>query len=181
MKRIDIISRLPSDGEWGVEVGVCQGHFSEEILSNWGGTLVSVDSWEHIPDRYQDLSNVSDEEHDKNYNETVERLRKFKKRSEIWRMRSAEAVWRFKDNSLMFVYLDAAHDFRSVWLDISNWFPKVKSGGIIAGHDYFNSGRHYRNNLVEVKRAVDQVFYDSGLTVNSTEERRLPSWWVEIP
>ena len=35
------------------------------------------------------------------------------------------------------VYIDARHDYDSILSDIEAWTPLVKSGGIIAGHDYF--------------------------------------------
>jgi predicted O-methyltransferase YrrM len=49
---------------------------------------------------------------------------------------SLEASQDYEDNSLEFVFLDAAHDYKSVTEDIKAWYPKVKSGGILSGHDY---------------------------------------------
>ena len=44
----------------------------------------------------------------------------------------------FEDESLDFVFLDADHGYDVVKRDILSWFPKVKIGGVIAGHDYYN-------------------------------------------
>lgn len=44
----------------------------------------------------------------------------------------------YKDNSLDFVFIDADHTFEAVIEDIRHWLPKVKHGGHLAGHDYFN-------------------------------------------
>ena len=43
---------------------------------------------------------------------------------------------RVLDGSLDFVYIDGAHDFDNVMLDLIVWSRKVKAGGIVAGHDY---------------------------------------------
>ncbi len=40
------------------------------------------------------------------------------------------------DQSLDFVYLDARHDFQGVFSDLIAWWPKLRIGGVIAGHDY---------------------------------------------
>jgi hypothetical protein len=42
----------------------------------------------------------------------------------------------FANESLDFVYIDALHDYDSVKSDMEAWFPKIKQGGILAGHDY---------------------------------------------
>lgn len=39
------------------------------------------------------------------------------------------------DGSLAFCYVDAAHDYDSVKRDILAWTPKVRPGGVLAGHD----------------------------------------------
>jgi hypothetical protein len=180
MNRLDII-KLASEGI-GVEVGVCQGHFSEDILKNWGGILYSVDSWTHNPERFQDPSNVSQEEHDKNYLETINRLAPFKTRSHVLKMESWVAALKlnvaYGPESLDFVYLDAAHDYKSVRDDLCSWFDMVKPGGILAGHDYFNTTKRYRKNIIEVRRAVDNFFNIQQRVVYSTQEKRLPSWYI---
>lgn len=53
------------------------------------------------------------------------------------KMTSLEASKKFKDKSLDFVFIDASHEYEDVKQDIIHWMPKVKSGGVIAGHDYY--------------------------------------------
>ena len=45
------------------------------------------------------------------------------------------ASTRFKDGELDMVFIDGAHDYDSVFADLITWEPKVKEGGIFAGHD----------------------------------------------
>ena len=63
---------------------------------------------------------------------------------------SYEVVEQYKDNSLDFVFIDAAHDYESVKKDINAQYPKVKKGGVIAGHDY--------NEPWGVVQAVNEFF-----------------------
>jgi hypothetical protein len=55
-------------------------------------------------------------------------------------MPSLEAAKLIKDESLDFVYIDALHDKQSVLDDITAWEPKVRIGGIVAGHDWGHRG-----------------------------------------
>jgi hypothetical protein len=49
---------------------------------------------------------------------------------------SADTASFYEDESLDFVFIDASHDYESFKKDLTSWFPKVKIGGLIAGHDY---------------------------------------------
>jgi len=50
-------------------------------------------------------------------------------------MPSEQAAQHFADGSLDFVFIDASHDYQSVVKDIRAWKPKVRKGGMLAGHD----------------------------------------------
>ncbi len=76
------------------------------------------------------------------------------------RLSSVEAASRYADNSLDFVFIDASHDYLDVMADIRSWFPKVKAGGIIAGHDYVE-GRKYWQGVYD---AVNDFFKELGAT-----------------
>lgn len=49
---------------------------------------------------------------------------------------SIDVVTEFEDDSVDMIFIDADHDYDPVKTDITIWYPKVKKGGIIAGHDY---------------------------------------------
>jgi len=49
---------------------------------------------------------------------------------------STESASLYEDGSLDFVFIDASHDYESFKKDLFAWFPKVKVGGLISGHDF---------------------------------------------
>jgi predicted O-methyltransferase YrrM len=69
----------------------------------------------------------------------------------IVREPSADASHAFIDGSIDWLFIDAEHTFDHVRSDVQRWYPKVKPGGIISGHDY----QHF-----EVQRAVDTHLSD---------------------
>lgn len=141
----------------GVEIGVEKGEFSNIILENSHlSILYSIDSWiELSKEDYQDINNLTNDEHLKNKRLTEQLLKHHDKRSQILQCFSKDAVKRFKDNELDFVYLDANHRYEHVKEDIELWYLKLKIGGIFAGHDYFTDGL-YTTGILEVKSAVDE-------------------------
>lgn len=50
---------------------------------------------------------------------------------------SMEALSKFRDRSLDFVYIDGSHKYGHVAMDLMEWAQKIKKGGIISGHDYY--------------------------------------------
>lgn len=128
----------------GVEIGVQKGHFSEIVLSQWKGKkYYCVDAWEkQSDDVYIDGANVNDTLQTLNMKETEDRLKRFKNRYELIKGYSTDQniLNKFINNSLDFVYIDARHDYNGVMEDIVNWYPKVKVGGLVCGHDYGMDG-----------------------------------------
>lgn len=72
-------------------------------------------------------------------------------------MQSTEAARLYDDASVDFVFLDADHSYEAVAADIAAWWPKVKSGGVLAGHDFAAS-------WPGVQRAVREAFPAFGVS-----------------
>lgn len=66
---------------------------------------------------------------------------------------SVEASKLYADESLDFVYIDAAHDYDSIKADVEAWLPKVKVGGYLCGHDYITWDPND-----QVRRLIDEKF-----------------------
>lgn len=132
----------------GVEVGVERGLYTE-VLSreNPGVRLFGVDAW--CPYRgYRD--HVDGGKLQRFYEEAQQRLAPYPRTSLI-RGFSLDVVKQFEDDSLDFVYIDAAHDLQSCINDIAEWGKKIRPGGVIAGHDYV---KYYLPNQIHVVQAV---------------------------
>lgn len=150
--------------------GVQKGGFSYEVLSRWKGCkqYLLVDSWTH-QQSYHDSANVftrlcpnNVELHhpthltfpsQRHTNEHLLRMAEAKKRLKPWenitnfmRMFTSQAAPLIEDQSLDFIYLDARHDYCGVREDIQMWWPKLKIGGIFAGHDYHTSSEVKTND-----------------------------------
>lgn len=146
----------------GAEIGVQYGVNAERIGKDYHGRLLCVDLW-------------GDEEI---MTEAVERLQD--PRFTMIREGSLSAVHLIGDAFLDFVYIDANHHYDEVLADIRAWYPKVRSGGIIAGHDYCI----YED--IEVIRAVDDWAREAGYDIQVTsyheadcwQGTHFPTWWT---
>jgi predicted O-methyltransferase YrrM len=67
-------------------------------------------------------------------------------------------------DKLDFCFIDACHLYESVLEDIDTWYPLVRDGGVVSGHDYQSAGD--RRGLFGVKRAVDEWCLAHNYTVN---------------
>lgn len=140
----------------GVELGVQYGAFSLEILKYWKGKLLCIDPWEEL-----------------GYDEIYEIAKQRLGEDRLVKLHSIDAVKHFKDESLDFIYIDACHYYNYVKQDIEIWYPKIRKGGIISGHDYTNE--------VEsggVIKAVDEFIEKNNKKLYLTEEENtFKSWW----
>jgi hypothetical protein len=153
------------------EIGVYKGEFSELLLSRWQGSkLLSIDPWQ--PDE-----NVSADRYERFFGEAQGRLSTFGCRSQIWRLSSEDAAHQVDVESLDFAYLDARHDEESVTRDLELWWPRIRIGGVLAGHDYLDG--ELAVGGFGVKSAVDRFFCVVGQPVHVTvDDQPWPSWIV---
>ncbi len=109
------------------ELGVDKGDFSELIIRHLKPKVFHlVDVWES-----------------ERYNEGIYDTVKKRFESEldnkqviIHRKLSTEASSDFKDGYFDFIYIDTDHSYLTTKKELHAFAPKVKPGGVIAGHDY---------------------------------------------
>src|SRR3990167_7008621 len=177
--RLDMLDWLPK-GIRCAEIGVRKGAFSQQIVNMVSPKILwLVDAWKHIAGEYeQDPSNVSDEEHLKNYQQVLEVFHR-KRGTAVFKAMSvdfANVVW---DDSFDFVYLDASHIKKDFEADLAAWYPKVRSGGILAGHDYRDPTED--KPYIQVKSAVDEFLLANGLELEFITKEQFPSWGARKP
>ena len=128
-----------NNGLVGAEIGVQKGIFSKYILDTLKiKNLYLIDPWSHdTSGKYKDTANVIQKKQDLIYKTALYNTRSFSNKT-ILRKTSLEASNEIENESLDFVYIDARHDYKSVKEDIDVWYPKVKKGGYVCGHDYLN-------------------------------------------
>ncbi len=74
---------------------------------------------------------------------------------------SIEVSDRYENESIDFCFIDGSHEYEDVKKDILAYLPKVKSGGILAGHDY--------DKIWDgVIRAVNEVFESDFEVINGS-------------
>ena len=98
-----------------------------------------------------------------------------------------------KDESLDMVYIDADHSYQAVMIDLLFSYKKVKTNGLICGHDYIHqtniaaddfsevglegliSGYHY---IHQAKIAVDDFCRSLGLEIEILTQDGCPSFCI---
>jgi len=143
----------------GAEIGVERGKFAEVLCKAIPGlVLLAVDAWARKPGyrEHVDEAQLADIEAD-----ARKRLKPYG--ALVVKGASVDVARGIPAGSLDFVYLDADHSEAEVTADIMAWLPKVRPGGVLAGHDF---------NLPGVKAAVSAA----ALKFQTTDERS-PSWW----
>jgi len=63
--------------------------------------------------------------------------------------KSLDALESVEDGSLDLVYVDGDHRYEAVLADFKGWLPKLRAGGVMAGHDW---------SMADVKKALAEMF-----------------------
>ena len=165
----------------GVELGVRRGMFSVGVLATWHAARYAlVDAWTQLADLDRNVTYTAQyrgERFDPNFRATLaQRITRggctetFAQaaraddakgagarcgtRIEVCRNWTHVCVERFADASFDFIYVDALHDYKGALRDITLWWPKLRVGGIMAGHD-FNDDTYFYYGSTSTAGALD--------------------------
>jgi len=164
MNRVDFVNRLY--GGIGIELGVAKGKFSKVLCQSPLDKVWAIDSYSektHNTEEYKVAIKNNWEHH-------------LSGKYHLLRGKFSEFVDLFEDNYFDFIYIDGyASSGQESGATLYQWWPKVKSGGVFAGHDY-----HDKYPLTV--KAVDKFVADNNLKLNIISglqsEFDFPSWYV---
>jgi len=137
----------------GIELGVEQGKFSHYLLDNYDGweRLYGVDQYECDGIRNDEM-----------YIKTIESFHNRYRRVgcniyyTLLKLKFSEAVEVVKDESFDFIFIDGGEGFEE-GKTLSDWYPKVRPGGIFAGRAY---DEKFPNQI----KFLDRFLADNNLT-----------------
>lgn len=152
------IKQVKPDIDTIIEIGSYVGD-STGVWAEYFDKVIAIDPWENGYDdndasSYTHLMSIVESQFD-------ELCKKFPN-IEKWKMSSEEGSQKFKNESVSFVYIDGLHTYNGVKKDIEVWYPKIKKGYFIAGHDY--GSKHHPGVKIAVDEflgGVDETFPDS--------------------
>lgn len=147
----------------GVEIGVFHGNNSLRILQMLPiKHLYLVDPFEDYPDYNTPLIIPS------GFDIALSKLEPFYDRITPLQMKSKEASGVIP-NELDFVYIDGNHSYEYVKKDIETYYPKIRVGGVIGGHDITDN-----LSSEDIRRAASEFAVNN----NKTLSIKSPDWWI---
>lgn len=143
-----------------VELGTWQGRSLSWILDyckDTKTTIYTIDNWAGKNEK--ELEEIYEPAF-KSYISNLKKLGGFGY-VKIIRSDSIEAAKKFKDESVDIVLIDTSHEYEQTKNEINIWWPKIRHGGEMMGHDYIDA-------WPEVVKAVDEAFGKPDETATST-------------
>lgn len=138
----------------GAEVGVFRGNTSEVLLREFPDLMLwLVDPWRPYDGPCR-MGAGDQPAFDRAMSAAMFWTEFARDRRFVLREPSVQAAGRFDHGELDFVFIDADHRYEHVCADIHAWWPRLRKGGLLMGHDY----GVYRDQTGEwgVRRAVDE-------------------------
>ena len=159
------------------EIGVRAGNnLSQIITGSRPSKFVGIDSWNSSDIPSQNDAGYSQVKQDQLEYQVRNKFAKYGDRGRIIRGYSFEVSKQFPDGYFDYIYIDADHSYEAVKQDLEDWYPKVRVGGILAGHDYVD--RHSKHVKYGVIKAVDEFVRDHNIRYFATTPENYSSWLI---
>jgi hypothetical protein len=134
------------------EIGCAFGGFTRMVLPQWKGKLYyMIDPWKAQDVKiYKEAQGTPDKY--EQWHQDCQRVAAEDARVRVIRDYSVEASKKFKDGQLDHVFIDGNHAYPNVLEDMDSWWPKIRLGGLMGGHDFYNDTT--KPHWCEVEAAV---------------------------
>lgn len=153
-KELELLVMYVKEAKVVVEVGCYEGKTTASLAANCQGTIYSIDPF------FKGRLGVC-------YGELI--ARNHCKRLNLSNVKflkglSHEVAPAF-NHPIDFIFIDADHSYEAIKRDWNDWFPKMKSGGVIALHDskqaanspdYLGSMKFYDEDIPQIDK-VEQI------------------------
>lgn len=157
--KIEFYKKLPQNGIIA-EIGVWQCKNAKKLYEYCKPSeMVLVDIWKTIKKR-GDEKNRSKQIWEQYYQKALG-FAKSHDNITVIRGESVKTSKTFEDHYFDIIYIDAGHSYESCLADLNAWYPKIKPGGILCGHDY-NENKSKRYGVV---KAVDEFKKKNNLEI----------------
>ncbi len=171
----DMVKRFPS-GSTFVEIGAWKGKSSAYMSVEIANSKKKIDFY--CIDTFEgSIEHQNNPELSHLYDIFKSNMKPVEGYYKELKMTSMEAVKKFENESIDFVFIDGSHEYKDIKDDITYWFPKVKRGGVLAGHDYyfppqppswglrnsvnfnftFETDEYYKSNKSSAYKAVGEI------------------------
>ncbi len=149
----------------GVEIGIYEGENAAVILEKLPmAKLYLVDPYQSTEKSNE--TQVTPAELQNIKRRALQRLSKYGDRK-IWIYKPSYAAVKDIPDNLDFVYMDGDHSFEAIFNDLNAYYPKIKKGGVIGGHDFWKKS---------VIQAVRKFKHQKNLYLHCFNLRGLPSF-----
>lgn len=121
-----------------VELGCKEGRTTGHVLKTVPDSrVIAIDPWCAMPQQKDVTGGETYEEWDfaKIEAQFWENVGENKDRCEMLRLTSEAAATKLAGQTFDCIFIDAAHDYANVKIDIRRWWPRVRVGGMCVGHD----------------------------------------------
>lgn len=157
----------------GAEIGVCDGANARDILSNLPVQKIYLIDPYMLYKEYGDIKTPLIHRIKANM---ILSMSEFTDKVLFVFKKSSEAAADIPSD-LDFVYIDGNHAYEFVKQDIENYWPKIKKGGVIGGHDYKNQICRYAKKW-GVEKAVDEFAAANNLKLHTLVNKKECDWWI---
>ena len=135
------------------------------------------------------------EEQDRIFRQAQENLKPYSNQTVFLKMTTLEGAEHIEDDSVDYIYVDARHDYCGVRQDLDAYWPKLKHGGILAGHDFVTNAELQdmspdqdwslcedgTRNEAAVLGAVTDFAQQHSLQLSVTFREEFPTWFARKP